>query len=164
MLARISTHLACTEARLWQKIMNPGSLQYVASPILTFIPAEVEGFDDTWQVERIYQLKLYFLRFIPLGRHSIQLVKIDTSTNTILSRESNLLVPAWNHRIHFREVTPGVVSYTDEIEIKAGWMTLLIWLFAHLLCRHRQRRWKSLLRNDIAFQQNANNTANRNPP
>lgn len=153
MNARISTRLACTETQLWQKIMDPESLRFVSSPILTFVPADSDGFDDVWQVDRVYQLRLYFLSFIPLGRHSIQLVKIDQDSHTILSEERGLLVPVWNHRIHFQEVAPDVVNYTDEIEIKAGCLTLLIWLFAHIFYRHRQRRWKTLIQIDISGQQ-----------
>ena len=161
MLARISTRLACTEGKLWQRIVNPGSLQYVASPILTFVPAEEEGFDDEWQVGRVYHLNLYFLRIIPLGQHTIQLVNIDRDANTILSKESGQLARVWNHRIHFREVSPGIVSYTDEIEIKSGWLTPVIWLFAQLFYRHRQRRWKSLLQNSMPDQCDANKAVNR---
>jgi hypothetical protein len=145
MLARISTRLACTEAELWRKIIEPRSLQFVASPILSFVPVEAGVLDGEWQVGRAYPLKLYFLKFIPLGRHIIRLVKIDKDQNTISSRESGLLAPVWNHNISFQEVAPGALSYTDEIEIQAGWLTPLIWLFAHVFYRHRQRRWKVLL-------------------
>jgi hypothetical protein len=146
MIARISTRLPCSENELWQRIIEPGSLQFVASPILSFVPAEDCDLEGEWQVGRPYPLKLYFLKVIPLGRHTIQLVKIDKDTNTIASRESGLLARVWNHTISFREVSPGVVSYKDEIEIRAGWLTPVIWLFAQLFYRHRQRRWKALLR------------------
>lgn len=53
-----------------------------------------------------------------------------------------------NYNIWFREVEGGKVSYTDEIEIQAGWLTPVIWLFAHVFYRHRQRRWKALLKQD----------------
>lgn len=146
MLARISTRLECTESELWQKITKPKSLQFVASPILSFVPVEAGILDSEWQVERTYSLKLYFFKVIPLGHHSIQLVKIDRDNNTISSCESGLLVSVWKHNIFFQEVMPGVVSYTDEIEIRAGWLTPFIWGFAHMFYRHRQRRWKILLR------------------
>jgi hypothetical protein len=101
-----------------------------------------------WQKIIEPTLKLYFLKVIPLGRHTIQLVRIDKETNTIVSQESGRLARTWNHTISFREVAQNVVSYTDEIEIQAGWLTPAIWLFAQLFYRHRQRRWKVLLRND----------------
>jgi len=36
-------------------------------------------------------------------------------------------------------------SYTDEVEIEAGVFTPLVWLYANLLYRYRQLRWKVLI-------------------
>lgn len=146
MIARISTLLQCTEDRLWRKLLEPKSLQYVASPVLSFAPAVKGALDGEWAEGKTYELNLYFLKVIPLGRHSIRLVTIDRERNAITSSESGLLAPVWNHSISFRQVGADRVSYTDEIEIRAGWLTPVIWLFAHLFYRHRQRRWKTLLK------------------
>lgn len=148
MIASISSHFPCNETELWQKIIEPRSLQFVAAPLLTFVPVEAGGLEGEWQVGRDYPLQLYFLNFIPLGRHSIRLVTIDRSTNTILSEERGSLARVWNHRMHFQQVAPGKLVYEDEIEIRAGVLTPLIWTFAHLFYRHRQWRWKVLLRSD----------------
>lgn len=110
------------------------------------MPQNEADLEAEWQVNRPYSLKLYLLKFIPLGEHTITLVKIDRERNRIISRESGQLATVWNHVFSFREVEPGLVRYTDEIEIKAGWLTPAIWLFAHLFYRHRQRRWKKLLK------------------
>lgn len=48
MIARISTHFACTEAALCRKIIAPESLQFVASPILCFVPEEAGAMDGEW--------------------------------------------------------------------------------------------------------------------
>jgi hypothetical protein len=156
MFARISTRLACTEVALWQKIIESRSLQFVASPVLSIVPVDAGTLDGEWQVGRTYPLKLYFMKYIPLGRHTIRLVKIDKDRNTISSRESGMLAPVWNHSISFQEVAPGIVSYTDEIEIRAGWKTPFIWLFAHVFYRHRQRRWKMLLQKEDTQEQETN--------
>lgn len=148
MIARISTRLACSERDLWKKIIEPQSLQFVASPLVRFEPLEQGVLSGEWQVGIPYPLKLYFLKVIPLGSHTIQLVRIDKETNTIVSQESGRLARVWNHTITFREVAGDVVHYTDEIEIRAGWLTPAIWLFAQVFYRHRQRRWKVLLRNE----------------
>lgn len=146
MFARISTQFACTESELWQKLSRMESLEFVASPVLRFTPIEPGVSGSEWEVGRDYRLKLFFLGFIPLGRHTIRLVTVDRDQKRISSRESGLLARVWNHEISFRESQPGLVSYSDEIEIRAGWLTPMIWLFAHLFYRHRQRRWKVLLR------------------
>ncbi len=146
MIVRVSTRLPCTEGELWRKLLQPASLRFVAAPILRFVPIGDADLDGAWEEDVPYDLELFFLRLVPLGRHTIRLVRIDDEANTIVSRESGALARTWNHTISFHEVAPGVVRYTDEIEIGAGWLTPAVWLFAHLFYRHRQRRWKVLLR------------------
>jgi hypothetical protein len=36
--------------------------------------------------------------------------------------------------------------YTDEIRIRAGAFTPMVWAIVHLFCRYRQARWRSLAR------------------
>ena len=145
MIARISTLLKCTEPEFWQRLIEPESLQYVAAPILSFKPVGTHALEDQWRVGATHSLELYFMKILPLGLHTIQLVKIDREANTLESKETGRLARVWNHKIWFKEVTPGKVSYTDDIKIKAGWLTPAIVLFAHWFYRHRQRRWKMLL-------------------
>ncbi|PWN06602.1 hypothetical protein [Rhodohalobacter mucosus] len=145
MRVQITTHFSCTEEQLWKKIIRPASLQFVASPVLTFKPLSGKSLPDEWQVDVAYRLKLRLFGFIPMGEHTIRLTEIDKKSNTIRSRESGRLAAVWNHEITFHETEPGKIRYTDEIEIRAGWLTPAIALFAHLFYRHRQRRWMVLL-------------------
>lgn len=145
--ATISTYFDCSEDELWEKIKEPWSLQYVAAPILSFSPEGDETLTGDWEVNKPYPLKLHLFKIIPLGTHTIKLVKIDRESKIIKSQEKGLLAPVWNHDIQFSEVEPGKVRYTDRIEIKASLLTPFIWLFAHFFYRHRQRRWRSLLGN-----------------
>ncbi len=145
MIAHISTNFYCTEEELWKKILQPKSLQFVAFPILSFKPLVNSDFDGEWVVGKHYDLKMYFLTFVPLGFHRINIVKIDKKSNIIESQESGSLVSVWNHTIHFGQLDQDKLIYADEIEVKAGWLTMAIWLFAQIFYRHRQRRWKILL-------------------
>lgn len=146
MIVRISNRFPCSADVLWQQIIDPRSLAYVAAPLLAFVPVDGGALPSRWQVDVPYALRLYFLKWLPLGRHTIRLVTIDEATHTIVSEEHGHLARVWNHRIHFHDVAPGQVHYCDEIEIRAGLLTLGIWLFAQVFYRHRQRRWKTLLR------------------
>ncbi len=147
MFVRISSQLHCTESELWGNISKQESLKFIAAPILTFIPAGTGACNNRWEVGQVYSFKLYFLTFIPLGLHTIKIINVDYNQNSISSHESGLLTPVWNHKISFKEITPGLVNYSDEIEIRAGWLTPFICLFAHVFYRHRQRRWQILLEN-----------------
>lgn len=146
MIARISTHFDCTEEELWKKIIEPKSLQFVASPILSFNPLVKGELDGEWIIGKTYEAKLHFLNILPLGRHRIKIITIDRKSNIIVSNESGLLAPVWNHTIRFGQSGQRKLRYIDEIEIKAGWLTIAIWVFSHLFYRHRQRRWKILLK------------------
>jgi hypothetical protein len=151
MLARISTVFDCTDKQLWDKIVEPKSLQYVAAPLLRFEPLVAGELDGEWIVGKTYVVRLCFLSLLPLGQHRIKIVAIDRGTNTIKSQESGSLARVWNHTIHFRPAGAGQLHYTDAIEIKAGLLTPFIWAFAHLFYRHRQRRWKTLLADERVF-------------
>ncbi len=146
MIARISTYFDCTEEKFWKKIVEPKSLQFVASPILSFQPLVKGEFDEKWVIGKTYELNLYFLNVLPLGRHRTKIVTIDKESNTIASTESSTLVPVWNHTIRFNQCEQNKLIYTDEIEIKAGWLTIFVWIFAQLFYRHRQKRWKLMLK------------------
>ena len=144
MIANISSIFPCTESELWEKISQPSSLQYITSPILKFVPENDDLFEMQWQINTSYQLRLYLLGIVPLGGHCIILKVIDKEKNLIRSEESGLLAKVWNHTITFHENENGQVHYIDSIEIKAGVLTPLIWMFAHFFYRHRQKKWRQL--------------------
>ena len=149
MIAEISTIMKTTPELLWKEITRPQSLQYVAAPILYFTPKEDTEFHENWEINKEYNLKLFLFKVLPLGSHKIVLRKIDPSAKKIISKESGALAKVWNHTITFHAINSGQIKYTDIIEIKAGLLTPLIWLFSHIFYRHRQRRWKRLLAKKI---------------
>jgi hypothetical protein len=64
----------------------------------------------------------------------------------IQSRESDPIVRRWDHRIRVQEISDCRAHYSDEIEIDAGILTPVVWLFAAGFYRHRQRRWRAIAR------------------
>ena len=147
MYARITTTFDCVEAELWANIIEPRSLQYVAAPLLAFRPRHGGEIAREWVVGKTYEFQLYFLGFVPLGRHDIKLIVLDRAANRIVSHEQGALTSVWNHTIQFNSNGPRSICYSDEIEIQAGWLTPVVWIFAQIFYRHRQRRWKQLLKN-----------------
>mgnify|MGYP000465861532 FL=1 len=115
---------------------------HVASPILKFKPHEGHSIPERWSLGTEYKLKLSFLGILPLGDHVITLVEINKDENRIISNEHGNLTKVWDHIIKFKAIDDQHIEYTDEIEIKAGVLTLPIWLFSQLFYRHRQNKWK----------------------
>jgi hypothetical protein len=145
MLARNPTTFDCTVEQLWDEISRPASLRFVAAPLLHFEPLVPGDLESEWVVGKTYALRLSLFGFLPAGEHRITLASIDREANLIESKESGTLSQVWNHTIRFHPLENGNLHYSDEIEIRAGLLTGLIWAFAHLFYRHRQRRWKAFL-------------------
>ena len=82
---------------------------------------------------------------IPFGTHTIRIERFDE--DVVQSRESNEHVQVWNHRITLKDLG-GQTKYTDEVEIRAGWKTFFVWLWAKAFYAHRQRKWIRLLKEE----------------
>jgi len=145
MKARISTEIKTSEAVMWDELQKVSSLLRVASPILTFEPQKGHSVPEKWELGTEYRLKLSFFGIVPLGQHIIELATLDREKRTIVSNEHGSFVKTWNHVIKFEAIDGESIHYLDEIEIKAGLLTVPILLFAHLFYRHRQRQWKVLV-------------------
>ena len=130
---------------MWQELQKVSSLMHVASPILKFKPQEGQSLPEKWILGTEYKLRISSFGIIPLGNHFIRLVELNKEEKRIISNEHGKLTKVWNHIINFDAIDDQTINYTDEIEIKAGILTLPIWLFAHVFYRHRQRKWKKLL-------------------
>ncbi len=126
---------------VFQKLQRPETLQAIAKPYAAFEPAGSTAAVWTAGGESSWRLRLF--GFIPFGTHTIRIVRFDPEG--ISSREGNQHVPVWNHDILLVPVDENHTEYTDRVEIKAGWKTLFVWLWANAFYAHRQRKWIRLL-------------------
>lgn len=145
MKATIATTMHTTADHMWQELQKVSSLMQIASPVLTFKPQQGQHLPATWQVGHNYALDLFGFYIVPLGKHYIHIKQIDGQRREMFTNEHGALTKIWNHRIRVESLNESAVHYTDEIEIDAGILTPLIWVFAQLFYRHRQRRWKKFL-------------------
>ena len=144
MRIRISTPLEAPADRIWSTLQNTESLRYVARPLLCFrgnLPRRWPKDGETVHLER-----MILLCVIPAWSHELRIVHIDDTEREILTNEHGGPVSEWNHRIKVEPLSERRCLYTDELEVHAGTLTPLIWLFAHLFYRYRQMRWRSLAR------------------
>ncbi len=117
---------------------------YVASPILKIKPQKGYSVPDKWNLGNEYRFRVSLFGMIPLGEHFINLVELNNEEKRIVSKEHGTLAKVWNHIIKLNPIDDHTIEYTDEVEIKAGVLTIPIWLIAHIFYRHRQNRWKKL--------------------
>ena len=128
---------------VFENLRKLETLQYIASPFATFEPVEDAG--SVWAEGEKSSYRFRLFGIIPFGTHTIRIIRF--SPEGISSREGNEHVPVWNHDITMVRLDDNHTKYTDQVEIRAGWKTVFVWLWANLFYAHRQKKWIRLLEN-----------------
>jgi hypothetical protein len=80
-------------------------------------------------------------------------VAAESGEFLLRDRGSGDLASIWDHLVTIRAENPTRTRYTDELRVEAGKLTLLVWLWAQLFFRHRQRRWRALVAEGFRYGQ-----------
>jgi hypothetical protein len=118
----------------------------VIRPIVTLEPIDAGTFPERWSEGKSVRCRVYLFGVLSLGVHTLQIERIDQGSRQIQSRERDRIVRRWDHLIRIQEISGGRAHYSDEIELDAGILTPVVWLFATGFYRHRQRRWRAIAR------------------
>jgi hypothetical protein len=142
MMAKIQTELPSSAAKVWQALLKRDTFLYITRGMLGF--RQTDQWPRTFRKEVQIETRLFFFHLIPGWKHRLRIVKVDEEQRELVSEEQGFIIRQWNHRISLQKESAQRCRYTDEIEIKAGLLTPLIWAYAHLFYRYRQRRWRRL--------------------
>ena len=150
---RLSTQLPASASDVWGRLLQKETFLDIIRGWLT-----VEN-SDTWPATLFLPATTFAMQIRPFGigpisSHSVRVIRVDLATREIETEESGQLVTSWNHQMSV-ETLPGNQSrYTDRIYLKAGLLTPLVWLFACLFYRSRQRRLRMLFTRIAASRSN----------
>ena len=131
-----------SKEEVFEKLQKLKLLQYIAWPYATFTPVGEKL--AVWRAGTSSAYRFRLFGIIPFGTHRIHVIRFDKDEG-IYTQEGNEYVPTWNHRIVLEEIAPGQCLYSDIVEIKAGWKTIFVFLWAKCFYAHRQRKWIRLL-------------------
>ncbi len=141
MIVQKTSVFPASAGKIFKKLQKLETLQYIAKPFAVFEPVgEPIG---RWTAGSTSSYRFRLFGVIPFGLHTIRIVRFEP--DGISSRETNEHVPVWNHDITLRPLGEDCTEYTDRVEIRAGWKTLFIWLWAGAFYAHRQKKWIRLL-------------------
>ena len=146
MIVKTSSILPAHPSIIFEGLQDPEVLIKIASPIMSYKPLDPETLPPRWEAGKDYFVKLYLFKKIPMGKHRIGIVYFNEEILQAKSDESGAIARLWTHVMTLKPYDHNATFYADEIEIKAGIWTVLVWLFANYFYRHRQRKWKALLK------------------
>ena len=148
MRVHVSTFLSSSPSKVWSAAKGKELLHYVIAPMGKFSPLDGET-RGTWIPGTVYEGRRFMFSVIPVGTRTILIESVDDRTMTIQSREHGEIgLNKWDHLIAVKAEGDGS-RYSDTIEIEAGVFTLLYWCYAALFYRHRQRKWRTLVKNNF---------------
>jgi ligand-binding SRPBCC domain-containing protein len=143
-LVRVTTRLPAPADLVWDTVKQTDTLRYITRGLLGF---RVEGGTPERLAEaQTYRMRLLFFGLLPAWKHEIHVTRLDEAGHEIRTEERGGPVRAWRHRITVDEEGWGSTRYLDEIDIRAGVLTPLVWFYAQLFYRYRQMRWRRLAR------------------
>lgn len=127
---------------IWNKIQDINTLREICRPKASFISCD--NFPILWKEGESFVFKLFLHGFIPVGKHIINVVKMDEVSREIVTEEYNKTVTIWNHYIKMEEVNPNVTRYTDIVDLYAGSLTYISAWWTLKFYMHRQRKWQKI--------------------
>ncbi|TGN13201.1 hypothetical protein [Leptospira ilyithenensis] len=147
MIVNVSTELKSDFETVKRSVLLPKLLIYVTTPLIKFTPLDPNYFPMIWKDgEYLVSMKLFGI--IPFGKQYIGIQRFHDTTDEFILRDNGHgeLIRKWDHWIFVRRTkNENLISYTDRIEIKAGLLTPLIWIFGNIFYRWRQHRWRKLI-------------------
>ena len=151
----VKTVLDAPVERIWAEVKTPDLLRFVAAPLVIFDLIDPPSLPAQWSDGR-YLVRMRFLGLIPLGRQWIVTSTPqpeDHPKGVFRIRDKGVgdIAKVWDHLIVIEARPDGRTAYRDEVEVRAGVLTLGVWLFAQGFYRHRQARWRRLVRQGFRY-------------
>lgn len=109
---------------IWCKIQDIDTLREICKPKARFI--SYDNIPPVWQEGETFCFRIFLHWFIPIGKHTINVIRIDKKSREIVSNEYNKRVTIWNHYIQMKKITKNITRYTDSVELYAGYLTPLV--------------------------------------
>jgi hypothetical protein len=148
----LETRIAMSPEDVWQRVMTPELLIYVAAPLVRFRFLD-NGAPAQWSDGSRHRVSIRLFGFLPFGHQWIVPSQhVDTVApwpKKLRDNGDSALIQKWDHWISVEPDGEGGTRYRDEVDVRAGLLTPFIWVFAQCFYRHRQRRWRALARDIV---------------
>lgn len=129
---------------IWCKIQDIDTLREICKPKASFISCD--NAPMRWEEGNSFAFKMFLHGFLPVGKHTINVIKMDKVSREIETEEYNKTVIIWNHSIKMEEISQHITRYTDIVDLYAGSLTSIVAWWTVKFYKHRQRKWENIVK------------------
>ncbi len=145
----IRTYLEADVAAVESHVLRPALLNYVVAGLMKFRPIAPSRLPEKW-TPGTYRVAMRAFHFLPAGWQNVRIEFPGPGDNWFMRDNGHgSIAKVWDHLIFIEREGNGT-RYVDQIRIDAGALTWFVALYANLFYRHRQRRWRRLVRRNFA--------------
>jgi hypothetical protein len=140
----LQSTLPCSADQAWAAVQTSALLEEICAPLIYFAADNGEQIPERWTSQTPNRLRPKMFGVLPLATRTLNWERIDHEKREIQTREYDAMIRRWDHRIHVEPAGDDQCRYTDDIQIQAGVLTPLVWLWAQWFYRHRRKRWRQV--------------------
>jgi hypothetical protein len=144
MTVRLTSELPAPAERVWGLLLRRNTFLYITQRMMSY--SDTDRWPETlFSPGIVLTTRVRLFGLGPPSHHEVRVVRVDETERVIETQENGRLVGTWNHQMHVEVLSDAESRYTDRVELRAGLLTPVAWLFAYMFYRGRQRRWLKLL-------------------
>lgn len=144
MKVKVSSTFNREPTEIWHLLKRSSTLVYVTRGLIGF-RSSAEEFPQIWQEGKTEHMQILLFGLVRAWHHQIRFVSVSEKNMQIMTHEAGGMISKWNHQMSVSPVNCHSCLYTDEIEIEAGLLTPMVWLYAQVYYRYRHIRWRYLV-------------------
>lgn len=143
MVVHYKTSLKIPAAAAWGLLKQRDTFLFITRGAMRYRNAD--SWPQTLMAEGVeLETVVHLLGFLPGSRHRFRIVRVDELAREADSEESGGFIRQWNHSMKVEEAGDQSCVYHDRVELRAGFLTPIVWLIASVFYRYRQHRWRRL--------------------
>jgi hypothetical protein len=145
--------LDCSPDDAWAALGNPAVFRAVMRPLMRVRSLDEGGFPKRWREDCVHEVSMSLFGLVPMGLHTIDVTYTERpgGVRMVVDQGEPLtgilsLTSTWDHRMAVSASPGGKTLYRDRLSVKAGVLTLPLWLGLWALWQYRGLRLQKLAR------------------
>ncbi len=143
--------LDCSPDAAWSALGNPAVFRSVLRPLMRVRSLDEGGFPSRWDETKVHHVSMSLFGVLPMGKQSIDIsyTQRPGGVRMVIDQGEPLsgllsFTKTWDHRMAVSASAGGKTLYRDRLSVRAGILTLPLWLGLWALWQYRGAKLSKL--------------------